>query len=251
MMKTFVLSAVALLAVSSTAYAGGVAAVQVEPVVTVTPAPAFTYDWSGAYVGAMLGTNWSDNSTGDFTTTDDPPVLVPGISFSSHGYSAGVGAGYNFQSNNIVYGVEVDASTASIDGKLDNFLDDGLGTTYSASTNTDWIASARGRLGYASERSLFYITGGFAAAGIETQLTDSYDGGATVFTPSVSDTRSGWVAGAGAEFTLDPQWSMKVEYLHYDFGSETQNFVESAGRTISTDASYTNDQARIGFNYHF
>ena len=251
MMKTSVLSAVALLAVSSAAYAGGVAAVQVEPVVTVAPAPALIYDWSGAYVGVILGTNWADTSTGDITTTDDPPALIPGISYSSDGYSAGVEAGYNFQSNNWVYGVEVDVSKASIDGTLNNFLDDGVGTNYSVSTTTDWMASARGRLGYASERSLFYVTGGVAAAGVEAQLTDSYDNGAIVFTPSVSETRNGWVAGAGAEFTLDPRWSMKVEYLHYDFGSKTESFVEGTDRIISTDATYKDNQARIGFNYHF
>ncbi len=44
---------------------------------------------------------------------------------------------------------------------------------------------------------------------------------------------------------------MKVEYLHFDFGSETEEFVEGTDRTISTEGTYTDNQARIGFNYHF
>ena len=252
MIKTSLLSAAAVLALASGADAGGVTLVQVEPVVTVAPvliAPAF--DWSGGYVGGILATNSAESSTGDISITADPLAVIPGISYASDGLSAGIEVGYNFQSNSLVYGLELDASKAAVDGSLSNFLDDGQGTNFSVSTNADWIASARGRLGFASARSLFYVTGGVAAVGLETQLTDSYNGGETVFTPSVTETRSGWVAGAGAEFMLAQNWSMKVEYLHFDFGSETEEFVEGTDRTISTEGTYTDNQARIGFNYHF
>ena len=251
MIKTSLLTAAAF-TLGSAAYAGGLTLAQVEPVVTVAPAPMVpAYDWSGGYAGITLGTNSAESSTGDITTTDIPPVVIPGINYSSDGMSAGLEAGYNFQSNALVYGIEIDASKAAIDGSLSNFLDNGQGTNFSVSTNTDWLASARGRLGLASGRALFYVTGGIAAAGLQTHLTDSYNSGETVFTPSVEETRSGWVAGAGAEFMLNQKWSMKMEYLHYDFGSKTESFVEGTDRTISTDATYKDNQARIGFNYHF
>ncbi len=65
MMKTYLLSAAAALAVSSAAYAGGMAEVQVEPVLTVVEAPAPVFDWTGGYVGVILGSNWTDTSTDD------------------------------------------------------------------------------------------------------------------------------------------------------------------------------------------
>lgn len=252
MIKSSLLGATTALALMSVSYAGGVTIPQVEPapvVTTVATIPA--YDWSGGYAGLIFATNTADTTTGDITTTEDPLAVIPGISYSSSGVSAGLEAGYNFQSNALVYGVEIDASTAAVDGSLSNFLDTGPGTNFSVSTNAEWIASARGRLGFASGRALFYVTGGVAEASLQTQLTDTYNGGATVFTPSVSETRSGWVAGAGAEFALKQNRSLKVEYLHYDFGSKTASFVEGTDRTISTDATYTDNQARIGFNYHF
>jgi outer membrane immunogenic protein len=72
-----------------------------------------------------------------------------------------------------------------------------------------------------------------------------------VFTPSVSETRTGWVAGVGAEFMLNQNWSLKAEYLHYDFGSDNESFVEGEDRTITTDATFINDQVRVGLNYAF
>ena len=247
-MKTSLILAVAALTISTGAYAGGLATTAVTPV--ASEAAKLTTDWAGPYVGAIVSNNTAESSTGDITSSEYPLNPLSGISYSSEGFSGGIEAGYNFQLNNIVYGVEVDASTASIDGQLANSVATGLGNNFSVSTTTNWIATARARVGFASGKALFYVTGGVAEANLDVNLTDVYNGGTTVYTPSVSETRNGIVKGAGAEFKLNQNWSVKAEYLHYDFGVQAEVFDEQV-RTFSTDGTYTADQTRIGLNYRF
>ena len=206
-------------------------------------------DWNGFYIGALAGYGWSDVTTGDIAISE--LGTGPGIKYSPKGFSGGVEAGYNYQINNIVFGVEVDGSLGSITGKLSNPVDVGAGNNFSVSTTSNWVASARGRLGFTFDRVLVFATGGIAGTGLKTSVTDIYDLGAEVYTPSVNETRTGWVIGGGSEVKLDSNWSLKAEYLYYDFGSKTESFYESAPRTISTSGKYTMQQARIGINYKF
>ncbi len=83
-----------------------------------------------------------------------------------------------------------------------------------------------------------------------------------------SDTRSGWTAGAGLEWLFMPNWSMKIEWLHYDLGDvsfiapELQAVVTRTGTGLPVGAvrygitpeistRFDGDIARVGINYHF
>jgi outer membrane immunogenic protein len=122
---------------------------------------------------------------------------------------------------------------------------------------------------------LVYGTGGLAFGGVSssTSLGEAFAGpvvvGATGTFPSsasVSQTRIGWTAGAGAEWMFYGNWSAKLEYLHYDLGSASygttvSNFAVAGapvpvgtllytlGQTSST--SFRGDIARVGLNYKF
>ena len=37
-------------------------------------------------------------------------------------------------------------------------------------------------------------------------------------------TLTGWTVGGGVEWLLNPNWSVKVEYLYYDFGLNDNNW---------------------------
>ena len=78
------------------------------------------------------------------------------------------------------------------------------------STENTWLGTARGRVGYAFDRWMPYITGG-AAFGDVTANHPGFTG--------ASNTQVGWAAGAGVEFAVVNNWTAKVEYLHYDLGS--------------------------------
>ena len=121
---------------------------------------------------------------------------------------AGGTIGYNWQAGNIVYGLEVDA----------------LGT-------------ARGRIGFAVDKVLFYGTGGYAW--VDNKISVSALG----VTASQSNFHSGWTVGAGIEAFIAPQWSVKGEYLYRSLGSETYFGVPSPDLNLHS--------VQFGVNYHF
>jgi len=245
-MNTMRIVAVAAVCVSTNAYAGGLATTAVTPV--ASEAAKLTTDWAGRYIGVIAANNSAESETGEVTTSEYGGQPVPdasGLKYSSDGMSYGIEVGYNFQANHLVYGLEVDASKASIDGHWGSEEQ-----TMIIATHTNWMASARGRLGFAAGNALFYVTGGIAAVGLEGNLSDYYHG-VLMFKPSVSETRTGWVDGVGAEFKVDQNWSIKAEYLRYDFGTDTQEFVEGNDRTLTAHGAYSGNQARIGLNYRF
>ena len=81
-------------------------------------------------------------------------------------------------------------------------------------------------------------TGGVAFAGVSGNL-----GG--IFGPNaINSTETGYVLGLGAEYRFQDNWSVKGEYLHYDFGK------------IEADGSSANfrprlDALKIGLAYRF
>jgi outer membrane immunogenic protein len=73
---------------------------------------------------------------------------------------------------------------------------------------------------------------------------------------SATTTRTGWTAGAGAEWAFSPNWSAKVEYLHVDLGSTDVGIACSFTPCASADDTivhhkYTDEIARVGVNYQF
>ena len=119
----------------------------------------------------------------------------------------------------------------------------GCGTV--CTTNVDAFGTLRGRLGYAWNNVLLYGTGGLAYGSIQSNL----DGG------SVTNWRTGWTAGAGAEYGFAAHWSAKLEYIYYvDFGSfqwtnATNVNYSCTGLNCSTDAKFS--VIRAGLNYRF
>jgi outer membrane immunogenic protein len=128
----------------------------------------------------------------------------------------------------------------------------------------------RGRLGFLyTPTLLFYGTSGLAYGGVkaETGISQSIRGASPVVPPAwsgtgaFSDTRFGWTAGAGFEWMFIPNWTTKVEYLHYDLGSATYALtplvtkaVVAAPFTVNalqSTASFSGDIIRAGLNYKF
>ena len=112
------------------------------------------YGWEGFYVGGHIGWGKADFEgsfkTGDTDerTPDDPRDML-----------VGAHAGYNFQMDSILFGIEVDASKLGWDESSGPGIDD---FTAAIDTEVDWLASVRGRLGIAFEDFLLYATGGIA-----------------------------------------------------------------------------------------
>lgn len=212
------------------------------------PPPAFT--WSGFYIGVNGGYGWGkwDDGSGD--------------SFSSNGGLAGGTIGANYQVNQFVVGVEGDFDWSGM--KWDQSIPIGGlvpppgSATASATYKNEWLGTFAARFGLAVDRTLFYVKGGGAVTNDNYNMSGSAAGGVT-FGESDSFTRWGWMVGAGVEYAVTNNVSLKAEYNYIDFGSntETLNFsgTNAAGvpftAGISDSAKLNVSAVKVGINVLF
>jgi outer membrane immunogenic protein len=207
-------------------------------------APVPMFSWTGCYVGGHVGGGWGEKRV-------SAPALAPGISATgdTSGFLGGGQIGCNLQiGSNWVIGFEGEASAADVDGDITRTV---LGITGTAHAQTDWLASATGRIGWSWDRWLIYAKGGAAWVG------DKYSAFIPVFNESLaaSETRTGWTIGAGLEWAFWNNWSAKAEYNYYDFGTETLTLTGTfAGAPIivpGIDVRQRISVGKLGINYRF
>ena len=97
---------------------------------------------------------------------------------------------------------------------------------------------------------LFYVTGGLAYGGFNSNETFTF--GAATSINNFNTTRAGWTVGGGIEGSLGNNWSAKLEYLYMDFGTFNGAFIGVAPFTpIALSTHVTDNIVRVGVNYHF
>ena len=220
--------------------------------------------WTGFYAGGNAGYAWGHAST-SLSIADGPTGATCHFCFASDmasaqaggspglnpdGFTGGAQVGYNWQTANLVYGVELDfesfsqhqtvTNSVALPGSTASVFACGIGTTcagnISTSIKTDWLLTLRPRIGYTWANTLVYLTGGLAL----TQLTfsQSYADNITFGVPpngslstSASQTKAGWVVGGGLEQALADHWSVKAEYLFVRFdGLQRKRQADQPGR---------------------
>lgn len=209
---------------------------------TKAPAPIAIYNWTGLYIGIEGGGSWGSSKHVDqFTGLDDAPW------FDVNGGLVGGTAGFNWQTGGFVVGVEGDWSWADQKGSSPDTGPAGE-PNLTSFTNEKWLATARGRLGYAVNNVLIYATGGYAAAGVDVGIKETATG---VVDDQTSQTRSGWTAGGGIEWGFAPNWSAKVEYLYVSL-QDTGFVATNLGSGFNRSSVPLNDNiVRAGINLHF
>jgi outer membrane immunogenic protein len=209
-------SAIAFLALGTTAYAADV--VSEEPPVPEASIPLFS--WTGAYIGINGGYAWTNAefSAGGASVDDD-----------FNGGLLGVRAGYNWQMpNNFVGGIELDVDHV---WNKNSYVIGGVGVE----AGSDWQGSARLRLGYAIDRTLFFGTGGVAIANAYAKIPAT---GA-----NESETFTGWTLGAGIEHAFTDNLIGSLEYRYADYGSK------DIGGLVDVDLDQ--HTVRLGLAYKF
>lgn len=200
--------------------------------------------WSGPYGGITGGGGWGDQvQHGGILAA--PPTTFDGH-YSLSGGLVGGGVGYNWQEDRLVYGFEGDGSWADISGSgLCSF---GTPRVHACGGKIDALGTARARLGVLTDPVpvlgiggiLIYLTGGLAVG--DVHAWDAF------FGTSGSDVQAGWTIGGGGEIMIAPQWSIKLEYLHVELGTEgIFSAVPPQPEHVSTSAEIL----RAGVNYHF
>lgn len=230
---------------AATAFVGAANAADIRrPPPPAAKAPAFVaplFTWTGFYIGANVGYGWGDGS-GTIRHVTVAPVGARGpISGDSDGIVGGVQIGYNWQTGPFVIGVEADFQASGVEGNFAGRAGAGpAAVLYRGTHETPWFGTFRGRLGYAWDRWLFYVTGGGYYA--ENKVTGRAGGVAF----SNSRDGLGWTVGGGVEWALVANWSVKAEYLYF----ATPDAVPTrAGTRINGDTD--GHLVRVGVNYRF
>jgi outer membrane immunogenic protein len=232
------------------------------------------------YIGVHGGGAWV--SSPNVSITDPTGSLAP-INLTGTSTLGGVGGiqlGYNWQffpgwlAPSWVIGVEGDISWASLssqttagpvvrtNGTLIN-----LGqNSATMAIQEQWLSSVRGKLGWVGwwGNTLFYATGGIAWANAEytgtTNLGPFAAGlGSFVSNTSSDITKTGWVAGGGAEWQATTNILFRVEYLYYRINGGVTNSASFSPLPLAGPvqplgyswANYNVQVARVALSYKF
>jgi outer membrane immunogenic protein len=269
-MRRFHCAALAAVAACSLVPGASAADLPVKAPVAALIAPALT--WTGFYVGGNVGGAWGrfDNAYGPVPVSN-PPGFSPEntVTISANGSNTfspnspviGVQAGYNYQIDRAVIGIEGDFGYFGLHGSTNSSSRVPAVGIQTSSTSADapWLLTLRPRVGVTFGQTLFYATGGLAVASIRLDETNSFEPGRTSAGSDilfVSRTQVGWTAGAGVEHRFSARWSIKGEFLYVDLGKLNATSSSNSpflGNTTPIFYSHTlastAEIARVGFNY--
>jgi outer membrane immunogenic protein len=211
------------------------------------PPPAI-FDWTGIYFGGHVGGGILTDSVSQSVTTATINLIGSG-NLRPSGVLGGAQVGVNYEFAPWVVGAEASWTDSWISGStLIATTPAGTPTIIQERARSDalWFATATGRFGYAANDWLFYGKAG--GAWMHVSYTQDYmvAGGITAGTQAISDNRTGFTAGVGAEYGMTENLSGKIEFDFYDFGTRNYNFV-------LTPVSIRSDLYALifGLNYRF
>lgn len=205
----------------------------------VAPAP-LPFNWTGFYIGGHAGYGWQQIITPPSPGQTPPPKPNGGF------WGGQVGVNYQFASNWVV-GVEFNDSVARIENTV--LQPDPLAPTtllaFTGKTNSQMVLLAR--LGFVSDRNLFYVSGG--PAWIRSQI-NSANGGNFVGSPGIvidHETERGWAVGGGFETVLWSNWTGRIQYQYIHSNPFTVISLGGPSPGIRTDLQ----SVMVGVNYLF
>ena len=146
-----------------------------------------TYNWSGGYVGVLIGLN-------SIRTSHDSFAVNP-VDLNAKGRVSGILAGYNYTSGDWVAGPEIDVSYGILEA-----------TGNGHGIKSDFYTSLRARVGRRINRALPYITGGLTLTAVDYK--------SSLPANSAHDLQLGLTAGGGIELAVGPRLSARIEYLY-------------------------------------
>jgi outer membrane immunogenic protein len=225
-MKRVFLAGVGMLALLGQAAAADLGRRAPAPYPVKAPMMQAAYNWTGFYIGVNGGGGWG-RSSWDATSASTG-------GFDVSGGLVGGTVGYNYQYQQVVWGVEGDIDWSNIRGT--SFTNCPAG----CETKNTWLSTARGRLGFAADRWMPYITGGAAFGNIQANIPGF---------AGASSTKTGWTLGGGVEVALAGNWTAKAEYLYVDLGSFDCGL--NCGAVPPVNVNFRTNIVRGGINYRF
>jgi outer membrane immunogenic protein len=261
-MQTSLLRKLAIAALVVAAPAGFAAAADMP--VKVRPAPTPVFSWTGFYVGGYAGTSWMDQ----VNTTD--PCLVgvaclatgtyngvpPSIYDMKEGFVGGLEFGYNWQVNPyLLLGLENKFGYLHLKGSyIQNPPPIGNSDTTASTTVGNWYDALTARIGMVSGQMMLFVEGGGAWTRVKAGVVDT-TAPVTINTVTTKNA-AGFAAGAGVEYALNKNWSLKAEYLFLGLSGTINQCAQvggfPAGTIDCTRSHYAGVQTiDFGVNFHW
>jgi outer membrane immunogenic protein len=262
------------------------------------PAPIVD-NWTGYYAGINAGGAIAVDPTTDTGVLSSTAAIGVNTLFNESFWHAPVGAivggqlGYNWQIRPKWFaGWEADWQWTSQQGTANiaacsspptigffagppAFGAGSFGQCLSDQQQLTNLGTARMRIGYLVNESLWYVTGGAAWGGVKESFayTSSASGIAPLlglppagpFFPanaSFSHFNVGWTVGAGVETKLVGPWSMKLEYLLVGLSGTTDAFAvglnpaftgaataAASAFNVTSSSQFYDNIIRVGLNY--
>jgi outer membrane immunogenic protein len=215
-MKLRLIAALTVLSVNATAGYAADVALKARPVAPVA------YSWSGCYVGAQAGYAFDARSDQSNFFERAPGILVnPQQSETANSWMAGAQGGCNYQfSNRAVIGVETEAWYQDLKATTSPIrLPNSPGEFRNMSFSNHVAVATSIRVGYGADRMLYYAKFGAAFASFKHTGFNSF----ADFVPldlyvTGNNFSIGLLAGAGIEYAITNELSIKAEYNYIDFG---------------------------------
>jgi outer membrane immunogenic protein len=211
---------IGLLAVTTSAQAADLTPPVAAPV---------AYNWSGLYIGLNAGyaaAKVTETVTGGGSGSANIPAGLGGLQI-----------GANVQTGAIVWGFEGDFA-----GNMATKSVTVAGGALSGTAQIPWLATLRGRLGYAFDRYMLYVTAGGAATELKSAVTVGAISSATT-----SSTAGAWTAGGGFEAAFTDNLSARIEYLYLD--ARNINVAQVGPPFVAVTGRLQDNLVRAGVNY--
>jgi outer membrane immunogenic protein len=242
-MKKILLATAAAIAFIAPAQAADMP-VKARPPVAVVD----VYNWSGFYIGVHGGGQWSRVNVQN-------PAFPPGFDFRKDSAVFGGQIGVQYQFGRIVLGVESDwtfsghrnSDSVTCFAPGPQLTPGGTGL---CNTRIKDIWTVGPRVGYAADRFMPYVTGGWASTKY------NFEGRSNAGTLNeVAQTRlNGWFIGGGIDMVIYQNLVLGVEYRHVDFRTKTVRATNPAGVFLENarfdDARSDSITARLSYRFN-
>lgn len=215
------------------------------------------HEWDGLYAGLNVGYG-AGRGTSVVNATGFQPQNES-FTMNPSGGLGGVQVGFNRQfARHWVAGLETDFQFAGQSSSEICAIICSQATPIFVSMDQKlkWFGTVRGRLGFTAGPALIYGTGGFAYGRVDTRgsyFSQSLLGSNLTALLDMSSVKGGWTIGGGIESAVANAWTVKLEYLYLDLGSQsasaTNNFGLGFTNVVSASSHLRESVIRLGLNY--
>jgi outer membrane immunogenic protein len=221
---------------------------------TPPPPPLPVFSWTGVYIGANVGGAWAGNDW-----TDRFFILNFNNNTSGGAFIGGGQIGGNYQIGTFVIGGEWDFDWAGNNSHTTGVFVPTVGDIV-VTNNNRWITTVAARFGWAVDRLLLYGKAGGGWVGNNnltvTNLTTGVSVTCGTFTTltNCGNNTGGWLVGAGGEYALTNNWTVKFEYDYLGIANRTF-VIPVTAPFLPGDAFTSNNRSvqmfKVGVNYLF